>query len=197
MSATSVFSEEVSLDEGLNTVKIGPVVRRVWPASDSAKPPQGCQRVYGHFGLSDSCLECHETDDSGRFTLSGEREEICVWCHGDLIRGRPGAPWASVHAPVRGGRSSQGQGAQNGLPGLSPEGGKRTSPDFGARTPREARGLASRGKGLCALPCASCIGRALTLVPQGQRRLHGLSQDVSLALVQRASGTVACGERAG
>jgi hypothetical protein len=29
MSATSVFSEEVSLDEGLNTVQIGPVVRLV------------------------------------------------------------------------------------------------------------------------------------------------------------------------
>jgi len=99
-----VFAEEVSLNEGLNTVKIGAAVRRVWLASDSAKPGAGYQRVYGHFGLNDGCLECHETDGAGGFTLSGEREEICGWCHGDLIRGRPGVPWASVHAPVRGGK---------------------------------------------------------------------------------------------
>ena len=40
----------------------------------------------------------------GTFTLAGEREEICGWCHGDLSRGRRGVPWASVHAPVRDGK---------------------------------------------------------------------------------------------
>jgi predicted CXXCH cytochrome family protein len=99
-----VFAEEASLDEGLNTVKVGSTVRRVWLASARARPPEGYQRVYGHFGLNDGCLECHETDGAGGLALAGDREEICVWCHGDLIRGRPGAPWASVHAPVRGGK---------------------------------------------------------------------------------------------
>lgn len=99
-----IFSEEVTLEEGPNTVKIGSAMSRVWLASTEAKPPPGYQRIYGHYGLSDSCLECHEIDDAGGFILSGDREEICGWCHGDLTRGRPGLPWASVHAPVRNGR---------------------------------------------------------------------------------------------
>ena len=64
-----LFAEEVSLEDGLNTVRIGPVVRRVWLASAAAKPPAGYRPVYGHFGLNDGCLECHETDGSGTFTL--------------------------------------------------------------------------------------------------------------------------------
>ncbi len=98
------FAEEVSLDDGLNRIRIGSVVRLVWLASDSAKPPGDYQRIFGHFGLDDGCRECHQIDESGKFTLSGEREEICGWCHGDLTRGRLGVAWVSVHAPVRSGR---------------------------------------------------------------------------------------------
>lgn len=99
-----LFAEEVSLDDGLNTLRIGSVVRTVWLASDSAKPPAGYRPVYGHFGLNDGCLECHEIDAAGMLTLAGDREEICGWCHGDLLRGRRGVPWASVHEPVRSGK---------------------------------------------------------------------------------------------
>ena len=99
-----LFAEEISLEDGPNAVRIGSVVRRVWLSSASMKPPAGYRPVYGHFGLDDGCLECHKTDDSGKLTLSGEREEICRWCHGDLSRGRRGVPWVSVHAPVRAGK---------------------------------------------------------------------------------------------
>ena len=99
-----LFAEDVSLDKGLNTVRIGPVVRRVWLAAAAEKPPAGYRPVYGHFGLNDGCRECHKIDGEGVFTLAGEREEICGWCHGDLARGRRGVPWGSVHAPVRDGR---------------------------------------------------------------------------------------------
>ena len=98
-----LFIEEVSLDEGFNTVRIGTLERRVWLASAAANPPAGYRRIYGHIGLNDGCLECHKTDAAGTFTLAGEREEICGWCHGDLTRGRRGVPWTSVHAPVRAG----------------------------------------------------------------------------------------------
>ncbi len=98
----TVFVEEVELDEGLNTVKVGGETRRVWYDAGGEKPPAGFARVYGHAGLSDGCLECHRVE-SGTFLLAGEREEICAWCHGDLSRGRLGVPWASVHGPVRAG----------------------------------------------------------------------------------------------
>ncbi len=99
-----LFAEEVSLDDGLNTLRIGSVVRTVWLASASAQPPAGYRPVYGHFGLNDSCLECHKTAGAGVLVLAGEREEICGWCHGDLTRGRGGVAWASVHAPVGAGK---------------------------------------------------------------------------------------------
>jgi predicted CXXCH cytochrome family protein len=99
-----LFAEEVGLAPGLNTVRVGAVTRRVWLASGAAKPPADFRRVYGHFGLSDSCRECHKVDGQGGFALGGERDEVCLWCHGDLRRGRGGAPLASVHAPVRDGK---------------------------------------------------------------------------------------------
>jgi predicted CXXCH cytochrome family protein len=99
-----LFAEEVRLEDGLNTIVIGQVVRRVWLTAPNAKPPAEFARVYGHFGLNDGCLECHKTDGGGVFTLAGEREEICGWCHGDVVRGRLGVPWVSVHAPVRAGK---------------------------------------------------------------------------------------------
>jgi len=121
-----LFAEEISLDDGLNTVRIGSVVRRVWLASASVRPPADYRPAYGHFGLNDGCLECHETDDSGQLTLSGEREEICGWCHGDLSRGRRGVPWASVHAPVRTGKClschSPHISVKKGLPADKPPG---------------------------------------------------------------------------
>jgi predicted CXXCH cytochrome family protein len=122
----SLFAEEISLDEGLNTLRIGPVVRKVWLATASAKPPAGYRPAYGHFGLNDGCLECHKTDGLGTFTLAGEREEICGWCHGDLSRGRAGVPWASVHAPVSAGKClachSPHLSATKGLPAEKPSG---------------------------------------------------------------------------
>ncbi|MHB8835768.1 MAG: cytochrome c3 family protein [Candidatus Methylomirabilia bacterium] len=121
-----LFTEEVSLDDGLNTVRIGSVVRRVWLASASMKPPAGYMPVYGHFGLNDGCLECHETDDAGVFTLAGERDEICLWCHGDLTFGRRGVPWVSVHAPVSEGKClgchSPHTSVKKGLPADKPPG---------------------------------------------------------------------------
>jgi len=99
-----LFAEEISLDEGLNTVRVGSVERRIWLDDGSEKAPADYRPVYGHFGLSDGCLECHETDDVGTLTLAGTREEICLWCHGDLSLGRRGVPWGSVHAPVRDGK---------------------------------------------------------------------------------------------
>jgi predicted CXXCH cytochrome family protein len=133
----SVFAEEVSLDEGPNAVRVGTVVRRVWLASATAKPPAGYQRVYGHFGLDDGCLECHETDGLGSFTLSGEREEICAWCHGDIIRGRLGAPWVSVHAPVRAGKCLDCHdphvSLKPGLPAAKPPGCVDCHADVSAR----------------------------------------------------------------
>jgi len=120
-----VFAEEVSLDDGLNQVRVGAVTRRVWLASAAVKPPADFQRVYGHIGLSDGCLECHKVDGAGVFTLSGERDEICGWCHSDVARGRLGVPWVSVHAPVRAGKCldchAPHTSANKGLPAVKPK----------------------------------------------------------------------------
>lgn len=99
-----LFADEVELEEGANLVRIGPVTRRVWLDAGDHPPPPGYKRVYGHLGLDDSCLECHEVGEGGRLPLAAGRDELCLWCHADLVRGRLGVPWASVHAPVAKGR---------------------------------------------------------------------------------------------
>jgi predicted CXXCH cytochrome family protein len=98
------FAEEVSLDDGLNTVRVGSLEVRVWLVAAASPAPAGYHPVYGHFGLDGGCRECHTIDAAGAFSLAGERDEICRWCHADLTRGVRGVPWASVHAPVRDGR---------------------------------------------------------------------------------------------
>jgi predicted CXXCH cytochrome family protein len=120
----TLFAEEVSLEEGQNTIRVGPVYRMVWFATARTPAPAGWQRAYGHFGLYDSCRECHKVGEGGKLTLAGEPEEICSWCHGDLVRGRPGAPWASVHLPVKEGKCllchAPHTSTTRGLPAESP-----------------------------------------------------------------------------
>ncbi|HWR97243.1 MAG TPA: cytochrome c3 family protein [Candidatus Methanoperedens sp.] len=120
-----VFAEEVRLDGGQNEIRVGAAVRTVWLDDGREKPPPGYAPVYGHYGLSDACLECHTVGGKGVFTLAGEPNEICLWCHGDLVRGRSGAPWTSVHAPVRDGTClgchAAHTSAKKGLPAAKPQ----------------------------------------------------------------------------
>lgn len=120
----TVFAEEVGLDDGLNVIRIGSLSREVWLATDREKAPAGFRRHYGHVDLEDGCLECHEADAEAGFALAGEREEICAWCHGDVVRGARDAPWVSTHAPVRAGKCLQCHGPHTsdrpGLPAAAP-----------------------------------------------------------------------------
>ena len=175
------FAEEVSLDDGLNTLRVGSVMRRVWLASASAKPPAGYRPIYGHFGLNDGCLECHETDDSGKLTLSGEREEICGWCHGDLSRGRRGVPWVSVHAPVQRRRVPR----LPLPPPLREKGAPRRQAAGVRRLPRRrhrpaedrpVRARPDEPRGLPPLPHGTLVGRAEAARPAGDRPVHRLPQ---------------------
>lgn len=99
-----VFAEEVRLEVGLNTVRVEDRERQVFLLGGTEAPPPGFARVYGHHGLDDGCRECHTIDDEGKLDLAGEREEICLWCHGDLVRDRAGKALASVHEPVAEGK---------------------------------------------------------------------------------------------
>ena len=151
-----VFVAEVELDDGLNVVRIGPETRTVWLDDGRQKPPAGYAPVYGHIGLSDGCLECHEVDEEGAFTLAGDPEEICLWCHGDMVRGRPGKPWASVHAPVRNGRCLPCHephiSGKKGLPSAKPPACADCHPAVGERlkTDRFVHGPMNLGDcGLC------------------------------------------------
>ncbi len=94
------FAGEVELEEGENTVRVEGVTAVVWYETDETPAPAGYRQAYGHFGLGDGCAECHEVDRDDRFALSADPAELCDWCHGDLVRGRRGKAWGSVHAPV-------------------------------------------------------------------------------------------------
>ncbi len=99
-----IFSEEVYLDPGVNSIRVGDAYVRVFRAAEGETPPADYKKVYGHMGLDDSCAECHEIDDRGGLSFEGEPEETCGWCHGDLHRDRGGDEYASVHRPVKEGR---------------------------------------------------------------------------------------------
>jgi predicted CXXCH cytochrome family protein len=95
------FAEQVALQPGENVIRIGGAVRRVYYAAKKEKPPAGYARVFGHVGLGDGCAECHTVTEGGGFTLAGPREELCSWCHNDVVAGPKGKRFASVHGPVR------------------------------------------------------------------------------------------------
>lgn len=129
----TVFAEEVGLDDGLNVIRIGPLSREVWLAADGEEAPAGFSRRYGHVSLEDGCLECHDGEAPEGFPLSGEREEMCAWCHGDVVRGARDAPWVSTHAPVRTGNCLKCHGPHTsekpGLPAAVPATCESCHPD--------------------------------------------------------------------
>lgn len=99
-----IFSEEVYLEPGFNSIRVGTAGVRVFRAAEGETPPEDYKKVYGHIGLDDGCAECHEIDISGNLSLDGEPNESCGWCHGDLHRDRGGDEYTSVHRPVAQGK---------------------------------------------------------------------------------------------
>jgi len=95
-----LFSEEVDLEEGVNTIVVGETTHTVYFSAGSEPAPEGYRPVYGHYGLDDGCAECHEVGENGALSFDGEPEESCGWCHGELIRGMKGKDLKSVHRPV-------------------------------------------------------------------------------------------------
>jgi predicted CXXCH cytochrome family protein len=76
----------------------------VFSTSEGGSPPEGFRKVYGHIGLGEGCAECHELSDTGKLSFEGGAEEVCGWCHGDLVRSTRGKNLKSVHAPVEAGK---------------------------------------------------------------------------------------------
>lgn len=99
-----VFSEEFYLDPGVNTIRVHDKTRKVFYADGEEEPGPVYKKVYGHYGLSEGCLDCHEVTERGRFVLGSEVGEICTWCHGDMITGTRSVDLESVHQPIRDGR---------------------------------------------------------------------------------------------
>jgi predicted CXXCH cytochrome family protein len=99
-----LFSVEVDLVPGVNGIRFGDESVSVFSADGSEAEAEGYRRMYGHKGLYDGCAECHELSDSGKLSFAGSAEEVCEWCHGDLVRSTEGKDLKSVHAPVEAGR---------------------------------------------------------------------------------------------
>jgi predicted CXXCH cytochrome family protein len=99
-----LFSVEVDLAPGENRIRIGEETLDVFFASEGETAPAEYRPVYGHIGLDDGCAECHEGSDEGKFSFEESPDEVCGWCHGDLVRGSGGEDLASVHGPVKAGK---------------------------------------------------------------------------------------------
>jgi predicted CXXCH cytochrome family protein len=99
-----LFSVEVDLVPGANRVQIGEDVLHVFYSFEGETAPAEYHPVYGHIGLDDGCAECHQISDGGKLSFDESPDEVCGWCHGDLVRSRGGEDLASVHGPVRAGK---------------------------------------------------------------------------------------------
>ena len=98
-----LFSVEVDLVPGVNGISFGEESVNVFSAAGSEGENEDYRRMYGHMGLYDGCAECHELSATGKLSFERSAEEVCEWCHADLMRSTEGMELKSVHAPVEAG----------------------------------------------------------------------------------------------